>query len=175
MKKKLSTVKILRITQKIRKYFKHEFDGTAAEICINNDILHCIRLRNLASYAIIPELQKSYLYEGLKFMKKKKITGEGIIQLKKHFELEKLEDHIYKDLVDPLMYYIEIPLHLSWQVFMDVTTTIKHNIDNLNFDAAIGALYLKNIIEVVRIFAKDMSKDDLMVIREKYLDELRKY
>jgi hypothetical protein len=45
----------------------------------------------------------------------------------------------------------------------------------LNFDAAIGAIYLKDIIEVVRIFAKDMSKDDLKTIREKYLEELRKY
>ena len=175
LKKKLSTVQILRITQSIRKSFKHGFDGTAAQISINNDVFYCIRLRSLENYSLIPELQKSYLYEGLNFMKKKKIRGEGIIELKKHFELEKLDEHIYKDLVDPLMYYIEIPRHLSWQMFLDITTSIKHNIDMLNFDAAIGAIYLKDIIEVVRIFAKDMSKDDLNTIREKYLEELRKY
>jgi len=175
LKKKHSTVKILRITQAIRKYFKDEFDGAAAQICINNDIFPCIRLRNLKNYSIIPELQKSYLYEGLKFMKKRKISGEGVIELKKHFELEKLDNHIYKDLLDPLMYYVEIPRHLSWKMFLEITTTIKHNIDKVNFDAAIGAIYLKDIIEVVRIFAKDMNKDDLRVIREKYIEELRKY
>jgi len=175
IKKKYSTVKILRITQTIRKYFKHQFDGTAAEIHINNDVLYCIRLRNLENYSIIPELQKSYMYEGLKFMKKRKISGEGVIELKKHFELEKLDDHIYKDLLDPLMYYIEIPRHLSWKMFFEITTSIRHNIDNLNFDAAIGAIYLKDIIEVIRIFTKEISTDDLNIIREKYLDELRKY
>ena len=173
--KKLSAVKILRITKAIRKYFKHEFDGTAAEIFINNDVLNCIRLRNLENYTLIPELQKSYMSEGLKFMKKRKISGEGVIELQKHFELEKLDEHIYKDLLDPLMYYVEIPKHLSWKMFFEITTSVRHNIDKLNFDAAIGAIYLKDIIEVVRIFAKDMSKEDLKVIRNKYLEELRKY
>ncbi len=174
-KKKHSTVRILRMTQAIRKYFKHEFDGTAAEICINNDVYNCIRLRNLESYSIIPELQKNFMHEGLKFMKKRKIKGEAIIELKKHFELEILDDGIYKDLEDPLMYYVEIPRHLNWHLFLKITTSIKHNIDNLNFDAAVGAIYLKDIIEVVRIFGKDISKDDLREIQEKYLGEIRKY
>ena len=174
-KKKHSTVKILRMTQEIRKSFKHDIDGTAAEICINNNVFNCIRLRNLESYSFIPELQKCYMHEGIKFRKTKKINGEGIIELKKHFELEKLGDGLYKDLLDPLMYYIEIPRHLTWNLFLEITTSIKRNIDNLHFDAAVGAIYLKDIIEVVRIFAKDMSKEDLSIIHAKYLEEIRKY
>ncbi len=172
---KHSTVQLLRITQEIRRHFKHKFDGTAAEICINNDVFNCIRLRSLENYTIIPELQKCFIYEGLKFMKKRKIKGEGIINLKKHFELEKLGDGIFKDLVDPLMYYLEIPRHINWQLFLDITTSIKHKIDNLNFDAALGALYLKDITEVVRIFTKDMGVEDLRAIQDKYLEELRKF
>jgi len=174
-KKKHPTVKIQRMTQEIRKYFKHDFDATAAEICINNVVFNCIRLRNLPNYSIIPELQKNYMHEGLKFRKNKKISGEAVVEIKKHFELEKLDEGIYKDLVDPLMYYIGIPRHLNWHLFLEITTAIRHNIDNLNFDAAIGAIYLKDIIEVIRIFAKDMSREDLKVIQEKYLAEIRKY
>ena len=174
-KKKHSTVKIHRLTQAIRKYFKHEFDGTAAEICIHNKVFNGIRLRNLENYTIIPGLQKCYMDEGLKFSKKRNIEGEAVIELKKHFELEELDNGIYKDMVDPLMYYIEVPRHLNWHHFLEITTSIKHNIDNLNFDAAVGAIYLKEIIEVVRIFAKDMSVDDLRVIQEKYIEEIRKY
>jgi hypothetical protein len=175
IKKKISSIKIIRITQEIRKYFKHEFDGTAANICINNDVFSAIRLRNLEDIKILPELQKNYMYEGIKFVKKRKIKGEGIIELKKHFELEALGEGIYKDLEDPLMYYLRIPKQLSWQVFLEVTTSIKHNLDNLNFDGALGSIYLKDIIDVVRIFAKDMGLEDLSRIRQQYLDELRKY
>ena len=175
IKKKLSSIKIIRITQEIRKYFKHEFDGTAANICINNDVFSAIRLRNLENIKILPELQKNYMYEGIKFVKKRKIKGDGIIELKKHFELEALGEGIYKDLEDPLMYYLRIPRHLSWQVFLEITTSIKHNLDNLNFDGALGSIFLKDIIDVVRIFAKDMELEDLSKIHQQYLDELRKY
>ena len=174
-KKKHSPVKILRMTQEIRKSVKFELDGTSAEICINNDVFSCIRLRNLPEYSIIPELQKNYMHEGLKFRKKKKISGEAIIELNKHFELERMDEGIYKDMLDPLMYYIEVPRHLTRRLFLEITATIRHNIDNLNFDAAVGAIYLKDIIEVVRIFAKDVSREDLKVIQEKYIDEIRKY
>jgi hypothetical protein len=174
IKKKLSSINIIRTTQEIRKYFKHEFDGTAANICINNDVYNAIRLRNL-DIKILPELQKNYMYEGIKFLKKKSIKGDGIIELKKHFELEALGEGIYKDMEDPLMYYLRIPKHLSWQMFFEITTSIKHNQDNLNFDGALGSIYMKDIIDVVRIFAKDMELGDLSTIRQQYLDELRKY
>lgn len=175
IKKKYSSIKIMRITQEIRKYYKHGFDGTAANICINNDIYNAIRIRNMEDIKMLPELQKNYMYEGVKYLKKKSIKGEGIIELKKHFELEALGEGIYKDLEDPLMYYLRIPRHLSWQIFLEITTSIKHNLDNLNFDAALGSIYLKDIIDVVRIFAKDMGLADLSIIRQQYVDELRKY
>lgn len=175
LSKKVSTVRIMRITQNIRKYFKPVFDSTVARICINNDVFNCIRLRNLDSYAIIPELQKNYLHEGLKFLKKREIHGDGIIEVKKHFELEKLEDGIYKDLEDPLMYYLQIPDHLNWSVFLEITTSIRHNLDDLSFDAALGAIYMKEITEVVRIFARDMGVPDLQKIRQRYIEELSKY
>jgi hypothetical protein len=175
LSKKTSTVKIMRLTQHIHKYFKPGFDGTAAQVSINNNLLHCIRLRNLDNYASISEIQNCYMHEGLNYMKKKNLQGDGVIEIKKHFELEKLEDGIFKDLEDPLMYYLQIPVHLSWPVFLEMTISIRHNLDNLSFDAALGAIYLKEITEVVRIFARDMELKDLRMIREKYVDELRKY
>jgi len=175
IKKKHTSIKMLRITQEISRHFKHEFDGTTANICINNDVYNAIRIRNLENIKILPELQKNYMYEGIKFLKKKSIKGDGIIELKKHFELEALGEGIYKDLEDPLMFYLRIPKHLSWQIFLEVTTSIKHNLDNLNFDGALGSIYLKDIVDVVRIFAKDIELENLSKIRQQYLDELRKY
>lgn len=175
LRKKISTVRIMRLTQQIHKYFKTSFDGTAAQISIHNDVLHCIRIRNLDNYSIIPDIQTCYMHEGLRFMKKRKIHGDGVIDIKKHFELEKLGEGIFKDLEDPFMYYLQIPTYLNWSAFLEVTTAIRHNLDNLSFDAALGAIYLKEIAEVVRIFARDMELEDLQKIRERYIGELRKY
>ena len=175
IRKKLPTIQIRRITQEIKKYFKHDFDGTAATICINNDVYSSIRLRYFKDLKMIPELQRDYMYEGVKFEKKRTIKGDGIIELRKHFELDSLGEGVYKDLEDPHMFYLRIPKHLSWQMFMEITTSIKHNLDNLNFDGALGSIYLKDIIDVVRIFAKDMELADLTEIRQQYLNELRKY
>ena len=175
LKKNLSTVKIMRLTQDIRKYFKHDFDGTAASVCINNDVFDCIRVRKLENYSYIPELQKNYLHEGVKFMKKREIKGEGIIEIRKQFELEELEPGIFKDLEDSHMHYFQISRHLNWPMFLEITTSIKHNIDNLHFDAALGVIYLKEIIDVVRIFTKDLSLDELRTIKNMYSEELKKY
>jgi hypothetical protein len=175
LRKKTSTVRIMRLTQQIHKYFKTSFDGTAAQISIHNDVLHCIRIRNLDNYSIIPDIQTCYMHEGLKFMKKRKIHGDGVIDITKHFELEKLGEGIFKDLEDPFMYYLQIPVHLNWSAFLEITTAIRHNLDDLSFDAALGAIYLKEIAEVVRIFTRDMGLEDLQKIRERYIEELRKY
>lgn len=175
LKKKIPTIKIIRLTQHIKKYFKHEFDGTAATICINNDVLDCIRVRHIENYSTIKDLQKSYLHEGIKFMKKRYVKGEGILEIKKHFELEELESGIFKDLEDPHMHYIRISDHLNWQMFLEITTSIKHNIDNLHFDAALGTIYLKEIYDVVRIFTKHLSLEELKTIKKMYDEELKKY
>ncbi len=172
---KLPSINIIRTTQKIKKYFKPDFDGTSARIHINNNELNAIRIRNLEDINLLPELQKTFLYEGINFTRKKSIRGDGLIELTKQFELEALGEDIYKDLVDDLMYYFKIPGQLNWQWFVEITTSIRHNLDNLNFDAALGTLYLKEIIDVVRIFAKDMGIADLSEIRRHYLEELRKY
>ena len=175
LKKKLSTIKILRLTQQIKKYFRHEFNGTPANICINNETFNCIRIRNIENYHIIPDLQKSYLYEGVKFLKKKNVSGEAIIEITKHFDLQEMGEGIYKDLEDPLMYYIKIPVHFHWQMFYEMTLSIRRNLDDLRFDAALGVLHLKEITDVVRLFSRDMSIDDLRKIRSMYTEELKKY
>lgn len=175
LKNEMSTVNIFRLNNHIRKYFKHSFDGTAASVCISNYILPCIRIRNLKNYSIIPDLQRSYISEGVTFMKKKKISGEGIIEIKKHFELEEFEDGIFKDNDDPLMFYIRIPQQISWHLFVEINASIRHNIDRLNYDAALGVIYLKEIYDVVRIFARDMTLDELRTIKGMYAEELKKY
>jgi len=73
----------------------------------------------------------------------------------KVFSLERLQDYFYRDLDDELTYYIEIPFHFNWNLFKKVTFNVKNNLDNSNFDAALAFVYLKNIVEFIRIYAKN--------------------
>lgn len=173
-KKRYSTEKIFRVAHMIRKYFNHSFDAVPGSICIQNDIIPCIRIRYLENYQLIGELQKCFLSEGILFAKKRNMKGEGIIQLRKHFVIEEIEEGILKDLDDSATYYLKINQQLKWKLFMQITQKIQNNVDNSNFDAALAAIYTKDIIDVVRIYANNITIENLRQIREKYNQELGK-
>ncbi len=172
--RKYSTERIIRISQRIRAAFKEEFDASAGKICINNDTLPCIRIRGIQKFEHVAELQNYYFEEGVKFARAKKLQGSGIIQVKKHFVLEKLNEHVYHDLEEPMMYYLKVPFQLKWSIFKNITLNIKNNVVNNNFDAALGAIYLREAIDVVRIFTQDFSLETLNELREKYIEEYKK-
>jgi hypothetical protein len=167
--------KILRLGQKIRKFMNLYFDACYAKICVFNDTYHAIRIRDIDNYTVIQEIQQYFLDEGVKYKKNKKIETHGIIQLRKHFDIKYIGDNIYTDNRDDSMYYLAIPYQLSWSLFRDVTKKIKNNIDNSNFDAALGSFYFRDIVEFIRIYAKNLDMERLMIIRNKYIDALEKY
>jgi hypothetical protein len=176
-KKKHSTEHILRLSESIRKYFEHSFDAVPGIICVNNDTFPCIRIRGLDNYELIEELQNCFFSEGVKFMKSKKIRTKAIIQLKKLFNIELFDTDIYKDLDDKNTFYIDIKEQVSWSKFAQLSRNVKNNIDKdkANFDAALGAIYTSpEILDVVRIYGKEMDIAKLKLIQKTYLNELKK-
>jgi hypothetical protein len=169
-KDKLSTERILRINNSIRKYFDQPFDAVPGIICIHNETLPCIRLRGLDNYEIIGELQKHFFSEGIRFMKKRNIRALAVIQLKKLYNIEEIEDGIFCDVDDPSMFYIKIPKQLSWRMFTQVTARVRNNVEkeDANFDAALAAIYTKDILDVARIYAREMNVNRLKLIKLKY-------
>ena len=174
-KKQYLQEQILRASKKIRKYFNHSFGARQGELHIFNSKLHCIRVKDLPGFELIPELQSCFQAEGIEFMKKRTFNNTGLIKVNKYFELRQIEEGIYSDVVDLRMFYLEIPVLLNWKLFEQITLSIKNNIDNRNFDAALGLLYRKDLTDVVRIFEKECSIDRLVHIRQKYLDEINRY
>jgi hypothetical protein len=174
-KKEYLQENVLRISKKIRQYFKHSFGACQGELHIFNSKLSCIRIEDLPSFDLIAELQSCYQSEGIEFMRKRTFNNTGLIKVNKYFELRELEDGVYKDLIDMRMFYLEIPNLLTWKLFEQITFSIKNNIDNRNFDAALGLLYRKDLIDVVRIFERECSLEKLALIRKKYLDEIHRY
>jgi len=175
-KKKYSTEKLLRVNQKIRKYFKHPFDAVPGDICINNENLPCIRIRDLDNYDLVEDLQKCFYSEGLQFLKKKSVKAEGVITLKKLFCMEVIEGGYFKDSDDDSTFYFQIDKQLSYQEFSSIIKNIKNNIDTekTNFDAALAAIYTKEVLDVVRIYSKGADLKFLKEIKDLLSLEIKK-
>lgn len=173
-KKDHSYEEISRVSVNIRKNCNLSFGARPAELFIFNRKLYAIRIKGLKSFELIRELQKWFMAEGIFFRKPRNYSNEGLINVKKHFELTELAEGIYKDLENTSMYYLKIPNTPGWKVFEKTTVFIRNNLDNSNFDAALGVIYFKDHMDIVRIFEKESSLDLLKKLRGMYLEEIRK-
>ena len=173
-KKNHSYEEISRASVNIRKNCNLSFGARPTEIFIFNKKFYAIRIKGLESFEFIQELQKWFMAEGIFFRKPRSYSNEGIINVKKHFGLTELAEGIYKDLENSSLYYLKIPNSLSWKVFETMTIFIRNNLDNSNFDAALGVIYFKDHMDIVRIFEKESNLDFLKKLRGMYLEEIRK-
>ncbi len=82
-----------------------------------------------------------------------------------------MEEGIYKDLDDLSMFYVTLPRQVNWQMFVQITQRVRNNIDKqlANFDAALGAIYTKEILDVARIYSRETNLEKLRIIRKKYI------
>ena len=78
-----------------------------------------------------------------------------------------MEDGIYKDCDEKSTFYLQISRQLSYQEFVKVIRSVRNNIEaeKTNFDAALAAVYTKDILDLVRIYKEDASIE--------YLKELK--
>ncbi|MCD6201967.1 MAG: hypothetical protein J7K46_09205 [Bacteroidales bacterium] len=166
--------KIIRTAKEIRNYFQPPFGARPAELHMYNMVYPVIRLNHLEEYKHIAELQQWFEDLGIGFMKKKKFNKPALIMVTKHFGLEQIEEGVFKDINDPLMHYLEIPVALSWKVFEAITNKIKNNLENNNFDAALGVLYIRDIMDMIRIYENNPGIGKLVSLRKMYLDKIRK-
>ncbi|MFW5645291.1 MAG: hypothetical protein ACOCZL_05210 [Bacteroidota bacterium] len=171
-----STENVLRLNQKIKKYFDYPFDAVTGIICLNNENLPCIRVRGMDTYDYIGELQRCFFSEGVKFLKKRNIKQQAVITLKKIFDIEPIDNRIFKDHDEPSTFYIQIAKQLSFEQFRKLNINVRANVDKdkANFDAALAAIYAKDVIDAIRIFAKDIDMDKLKLILSAYEEELKK-
>lgn len=166
---------VARLTKKIRGYFPHFFDAAASMIEINNTIYYGIRVKGLPSYEYIKDLQMCFDGEGVDLKKYRKISGTGIITVKKFFNMADVGDGLFID-ADPYMAYIVIPESLSWEKFKKITISIRNNWDFKDFDAALGSIYFHGELwEMVRIFWEKYDHNKLITLKHKYLTELARY
>jgi predicted house-cleaning noncanonical NTP pyrophosphatase (MazG superfamily) len=165
---------VMRISERISLKCKTCFSANPASIGIYNENYPAIRLWGLESYDYIPELQESFRNEGIEFKKKKNIKDVALLNIKKAFHIEETDEGIYKDIQTPKMFYFTIP-YISWNLFEEITKNVKNNVGNKNFDAAQGMFFMNKVIDVVRLFGKEVETDYLKMLQTKYKEEIDKF
>ena len=172
-KQKYTTDHIARVTKNIKKYFGNNIDIARAEINIFNTKYPCIRVKNCKDFSKLAELQTCYNGEGIKFAKKKKVDTLGLIKIQKHFQMDEIANGIFKDLDEENTSYVQIPVELKWPQFKNITFKIKNNMEDSNFDAALGLFYRKGgLIDFVRIYDESATIDRLEDIKTRYMNEI---
>lgn len=168
---------IVRATLRIKEKIPTHFDASPGTITIFNKVEPCIRIKGLENYAFIPELITQFKSEGFLFMKARNIDAYvGLIRIKKYFILDEINEGIYMDKETPEMGYFEIPTQLDWETFENITLDIKRNIDDNNFDAALGTIFRKNgLKDVIRIFDTNVCLGECLFLREKYNSSIENY
>jgi len=167
---------ILRMNHEIKKSFRKRFDATIGEVIVFNETRPCIRIKFLDDYANIPELIGLYRENGIRFLKYRKVKPYyNLIKIRKYFGLESQGHGLYSDVEDPHMCYMQIPAIMKWNDFEKITITMKRNIDDNKWDAALGTILRKNcLLDIIRIYDEHVDKDKIMFIKSKYLEAVKK-
>lgn len=169
--------KVIRATMSVKKKTDIAFDAAPARISLFNTMNPCIRILDLQTCDQVGKLVSSYNECGIEFKKYRKIDPfDGLIVVRKYFRIEEIDAAIYKDLDEPLMVYFEIPGLLTWEKFEKITLGIKPNVEYNNFDAAMGVFFTpKGVFDVVRIYHKEITLNQIQNLRSKYLEEISRF
>ncbi len=167
--------KIIRTIMDTQKSFPIHFDGAPGTIIINQNNYNIIRVRNM-KYVNLPDLLEAFLEHGIELMKNKKQNKViAMLQIRKFFNINELAEGIFQDLDQKLFSYLQIPSNPSWKTFKNMTLNLKYNIEDNNFDAALGYIYQESgLMDIVRIYDYHSSLEKLAFIRDKYLGYISK-
>lgn len=171
--KKFPIEDIFRTTSEIKRRTGILFDGSSASININNNEYDAIRLRYLKGFENILEIQEYFIDSGISFAKLKRIEGVAVIQVKKIFKVRSILDGIFKD-EEQDMYYLKINKQLSWGYFKKITAQVRNNISLPAFDAALAVIYGSEIFDLIRIYSKTLTVEELQKLHEKYEEIINK-
>lgn len=168
---------IIRGIQRIKKETDIRFDATPGYVTLHNELSQCIRIKDLAGYDKIPELLDLFKKQRFTFLAGKTIEPyEGRIRIFKYFLLDPITDCTLQDAEVQAMKYFQLPSKLDWDDFERITLSIKRNMEDPNFDAALATIYRKTgMVDYIRIYEDiDCSLEKLNQIRKKYSQEIKK-
>lgn len=144
------------------------------EIITHKTILPCIRLKEVDLDGIL-DIQEYLKSKTLQFMVFKEFDQIGRIKIFKTFKLVEIGNGLYRDLNEGEKFYIQITGDLNWKRFEYISKKIKYNLENKEFDVAMGVIYrFCGPQNVIRVFDKDKSQDRALSLRKWFISEIKK-
>lgn len=165
----------IRMSMHIKRDHRIKFDAALSSIILFNEAATSLRI-SMDDYSQLPELIKQFGQVGVKFLPGKQVKPyQSLIKIRRYFDLEVMDEGIYKDADKPDTYYLRVPLFMTWEEFEKATIAIRNNFDYKTYDAAQAAIYDKNgIIELVRIYDRKADLSKLQSLRQKYIIEVER-
>jgi hypothetical protein len=165
----------IRMTMHIKRDHQILFDAALSSIMLFNEPATSIRV-NMEDYSQLPELISHYKQVGVKFLPAKQVKPyQSLIKIRRFFDLDVMAEGIYKDIDKQDVYYLRVPLFMTWTEFEKATIAIRNNFDYKTYDAAQAAIYNKpGIIELVRIYDRNADLAKLQSLQQKYIIEVER-
>lgn len=166
--------KINRINCKLNKKLNLTRFPSYGEIIHENSVFPCVRIKNLEDYNRIVSVQDCLRSNDLQLMAFKDIDADCRIKIFKFFKLAEIGDGLYRDLNEGEKIYIRIDSSINSKRFDSVINKIKYNLEESNFDAALGIIYrFQGPEHVIRIFDADKSFQRAVLLRKLFLKEIK--
>jgi hypothetical protein len=166
--------KINRINHSLFKELELNRYPSYGEIITPDNILPCIRLKGIHT-EIIDTVQNFLKNNHLQFMVYKNFNQVCRIKIFKTFKLIEISDGLYRDLSDAEKFYLQFDNTLNWKRFDYIVKKIRRNLDNKEFDAAMGVIYrFCGPQNVIRIFDRDKSLERALLLRKWFASEIKK-
>jgi len=166
--------KILRVTKTINDKYNLELSGAKCEVNIGSRKLNGIRVNGINRFTDVAQVQQYFKDEGYDFARSEKFKDtDSLIRINRFFNIEKLDEGIFKSNIEDDVYYVTIPKYMTWEEFRTITFEIKNNVSDKNYDIAKGIAYVNGgVIEFLRIVKPKATLEKLKMIQQKYIDRL---
>ena len=174
MRYRYAPEKINRINATLLHHINLQRYPSYGEILADENILPCVRLKGLDDYSLIHLAQNFLRNNDLQLMAYRNLDAVCRIKIFKTFRLAEIGDGLYRDLQDGEKFYIRIQQPLNLKRFEYITKKIKFELQNAEFDAALGIIYrFIGPENVIRIFDRDKSHQRALELRKLFLKEIK--
>ena len=175
-KERKTWASIIRATEKINKFLDEPIDSSYSNLSLFNVPHFAIRVKGLKDMNELETIQKAYQEEGFEFMKNKRMSKPKttFFKIKRFFDIKETAKGFFQD--KDGMAYIVIDKKIQWEMFRKMTTNVKRNMVDNNFDVVNGAFYMNHtLVDVIRIFQPEITMEKLQEIKAEYQKQINKY